>query len=142
MSLTEEGADVLHDWIDKCETKARAHAKRSSYYQTLSISTRTILVLSMAVVSLVSIARSVLYSSQTELAYGIVFAMFFILLMFFYGTGSIDRSTFHLRMMHELTFAKAKCSMMLSERKSPEIIKDEYNSLMTRSNKLMNMGAT
>ena len=138
MDLTEAGADVLHDWIDVCETKAKAHSKRAARYEAFSLSSRTCLVLITGTLSIVALIRTAMVPTVSEFVYSLVFAGVVVLLMLLFGNDSIDKSTFHLRMMHELSFMKMKCSYMLAERRSPEIIKEEYNSIMLRSNKLIN----
>ena len=139
MSLSEDGADVLHTWIDTMDAKMKKHSKRSAHYQLISLSSRTFLLIVTGILACVALIRAAVFSSQLEFVYGLVLVSVFLLLVTFFGLGTIDKSTFHLRMSHELHFMKAKCQMMLAERKSPEIIRKEYEGLMTRSNKLMNL---
>lgn len=138
MDLSEEGGDVLHDWIDQCDTKANLHARKSNRLQTYSLSLRSFLVICTSTTSLVSFTRALMYSSSVDLYYGSVLFVTAFLVAFFFGQSSLDKSTFHLRMMHELNFMKFRCSFLLTERRSPEKIREEFQSVMTRSNKMMN----
>jgi len=138
MDLSEEGGDVLHDWIDQCETKLNIHSRKSSKLQTYSLSVRTILIISTSTTSLVSFTRGLLYNSNLDIYYGTVLFVTALLICLLFGQSSIDKSAYHLRMCHELTFMKFRCSFLLTERRSPEKIREEYQSLMTRSNKMIN----
>ena len=135
--LSEAGGEVLHDWIDNCEKKINEHARKSTRHQSYSIGMRSLLVICAASVGIVAMIRAVMLESKTDLYYSIVLISESLLFIFLNGSGSLDKSTFHLRLMHELTFMKFKCRFMLTERKSPELIREEYQALMTKSNKLM-----
>lgn len=135
--LSEAGGEVLHDWIDKCEKKINEHALKSTRHQTFSISLRTLLVIVAGSAGIVALVRSVMMESKLDLYYSFVLFIEALLFIFMNGMASMDKSTFHLRLMHELTFMKFKCRFMLTERRSPETIREEYQTLMTKSNKLM-----
>ena len=135
--LSEAGGEVLHSWIDKCEQKINEHARKSTRHQGFAITLRTLLVIVAASAGTVALVRAFMLNTKLDFYYSIVLYSEALIFIFMNGMASMDKSTFHLRLMHELTFMKFKCRFMLTERRSPEIIREEYQALMTKSNKLM-----
>lgn len=135
--LTEDGGDVLHSWIDECETKIVKHTRKSSQQQTLSISMRSLLVIVALTAGFVALVRAYMMGSKIEFFYAVTLLAEACIVLVIVASAAIDKSTFNLRIMHELTFMKFKCRFYLMQRQSPEKLREEYHALMTKSNKVL-----
>ena len=131
--LTEDGGEVLHSWINKCDARIANHSQRSSKYTAISLTNRTLQIIIMATAALVAMVRMLMLGSSVDGYYCAVLSAAAVLIVLGESSSYMDKSTFNLRMIHEIQFCKRKAQWALTTQRSPEIIRKEYEDVMTRS---------
>lgn len=131
--LTEDGGEVLHSWINKCDARIAKHSQRSSKYTAIALTNRTLQIIVMVTAALVAMIRWALLSSSVDACYSAVLSAVSVFIVLGESSSYIDKSVFHKRFVFEMQFLKKRAQWALTTRRSPEMIRREYDDVMTRS---------
>jgi hypothetical protein len=131
--LTEDGGEVLHSWINKCDARISKHSQRTSKYTAIALTNRTLQIIIMATAALVAMVRMLMLGSSVDGYYCAVLSAVSVLIVLGESSSYMDKAVFHKRFLFEMQFLKKRAQWALTTRRSPETIRQEYDDVMTRS---------
>ncbi len=136
LALSEDGVDVIHNWMTNLETRALKHTKLSIQLRRFAVSQRACVLTLLSIASAVAFTRAGLYFESIDLIYGSAFFVCTIVVFVGFAIGWLEKSVFHLQQAHKMQAMKTKLYEQLKSKKFSEETEKDYNQIITLSNNL------